>query len=513
MTSPDHLLRRQRREQGSSAIQLLVLLAIAASVCAPLAVVGSAVNDAITFQSSSRVPTSTPRVSSRSLAVVSGLASDLRRYARVYGAFQRRFNGARPEETLVHGKFAKKTKGLAPYWDTEPTAPGLDPVGEYFDLSPFRTAEGQVRIFAHYLDYGRIASLTGRFGAPSGHTHAEMTSSYRTLLMFPNDESAPFMLKLPGDWLAPHKGLSPAQVRLSVLRSEHFRDSDFLIPEPAGLVVHDGDSTLAAALSRPLPAPSSGLQRADALITIQTLFRSAESGFDKSEIGRRLIAHSGSIEQWLSSEFAPALGDVLYESIFRDFTHLELHTQNIDALVGEDGALRHNFVKDQLDMMYDPILEAATTGKLPADVHVLRNEASKHLGEPDAKYSLDEYLSEFLAQTLRLQMDMAQPMWEQVVKRAAMDFGDEGVKKTRGLSELRDLRIRTQLEEKFIPDPTARAFFDRDDVIVAQGPHNFSFRDESGVDSTLVYGRVGEVPVALRRDGNGIIAYMIAYPN
>src|SRR5688572_18586208 len=117
----------------------------------------------------------------------------LRTYARTYGQWLHRYNGAFPDEALVlDGRFKDQLEGQMPFWDVDPaqvTADAGDRTRPRVDLvgltrgSPFVTRDGKLRIYAHYLNRTARKQLEDTFGAPSGHVDAMMTSSFRTLIV------------------------------------------------------------------------------------------------------------------------------------------------------------------------------------------------------------------------------------------------------------------------------------------------------------------------------------------
>ncbi len=519
--------RRTKRAQGSAKIQAALLALAAALLVVPFGYFGEAAARTVAGRTNSAPLPLRADVGGSSHAGIGTLArevlSEARRYARVYGNVQRRFNGVRPGETLVrHTKFSKTNTGMSPFWDIAADTAGVERVGAHFEDSPFLTSEGKIRVFAHYLDKERIATLQRRFGEPTGRIRTEMTSSYRSVIMFPDDGTAPYMLKFPGEWKTAQKNLPPPKVRISVARSEHLLNSDHITPEPAGLILGSGRNE-ARVLYRPIPLPETGLQAADALVPAQALFNTKNSGFERFEPGRRLIARSGSIENWNTEEFAPALAKVIYDSVFEDFTHLELHSQNIDALIGADGAIRGVYVKDLLDMMHDPILEVATTGKKPVDVAKLRDIEWKHIGEPGASYDVYSFHNTYLRQTANQQSTFAAAVQKHLLARARETFPEHvsANEFDRLASEnlydvirdLREIRIRHAFDRQFGADASVSALFDSGELTVASGG-SLSVRRGAGKSAAngVEYGYIGEVPAAIERGDDGrVVGYKIGY--
>ena len=164
------------------------------------------------------------------------------RYAKEYARVQRFFNGGKPDEILAN-VFLGETHGNVPYWDVDSDASSHYILGME-NPSPFVTSDGKTRIFNHYLNKKSTEALIEKYGEPTGEIKAEMTSSYRTLILFPKDD-IPYMLKFSGTEfysrinsnVGERKKLDGEQVRGAVENSLHLRKSPFITPEPAGLVL------------------------------------------------------------------------------------------------------------------------------------------------------------------------------------------------------------------------------------------------------------------------------------
>src|SRR5205085_1799184 len=88
------------------------------------------------------------------------------------------------------------------------------------------------------------------------------------------------------------------------------------------------------------------------------------SEYRKSPAMRAILARHGGARRWFRDQIAPAVADLVYRSMFESFAHFELHSQNVDVLLGPDGDVLELFVKDLSDVVHDPAMEAAS-GKTP----------------------------------------------------------------------------------------------------------------------------------------------------
>lgn len=430
----------------------------------------------------------------------------LRGYARRYAEDQRTFN-SRPNERLIdHPLYRHNLYGKAEYWDVDPHDPAVKLMG-FADASPFRTPEGKTRIFSHYLDFTNRKALRATHGEPSGSVPAEMTSSYRTLVLFP-DHEAPFMLKFSGEWHAPHKRLEAKHGRISVERSHHLRRAAFLTPEPAALTT--GDVT---AIYRPIPRPRrKKLAPGDALIPLSAL-NSKE--FAASARGQRLFARHGSQEAWLAKELAPQLAHILWKSLRSNFAHLELHSQNIDLLVNKAGKLKQTFVKDQLDMMHDPGAQVAS-GQPADNVAALRDYEWGNMGEAGARFDTATFYRLLLGQTTSrpptLDRAVTQALKDIATKRrnlgalahrpeyAALVYAEASLPTY--LEALRQILIHDDIDRNFTADEKAKKALTRASGKITSGdPRCARLADLDTKD--LQFGYVYETPIAILRDPEG----------
>ncbi|MCA9581557.1 MAG: hypothetical protein KC416_07160, partial [Myxococcales bacterium] len=309
--------------------------------------------------------------------------------AREYGEIQRRYNDRQP---LDKSHFKNRVRGEVEYWDVEAGHPGVEMVGVQ-EVSPFLAPDGRTRIFNHYVDIRRRAVLEERFGSPSGSIAAEMTNSYRTLMLFPEDD-APFMLKFSGDgWYKQSKGLSPEHVRVSVERSVRQAYNKHVTSEPAGIIVAD-DSLPVTMVYRSLPEPPDGLRAGDRIVPAHAL---AHDEFWELPFAKKIASEYGSPGRWYAEEVAPALADAIFDTMVDFGTHLEAHGQNVDVILDADGHVRSVAIKDLLDVMQDHPLDVAQ-GRTPFGTSRIRDLEWKSMGEADGRYDATGIHRSFLGQ-------------------------------------------------------------------------------------------------------------------
>jgi hypothetical protein len=490
----------------------------------------------------------------------------LRAYARTYGQWLHRYNGAFPDEALaLDGRFKGQLEGQVPFWDVDPatvTADADDPARPRVDLvglaqgSPFVTRDGKLRIYTHYLNRTARKQLEETFGKPTGHVAAMMTSSFRTIILFPED-GVPFQLKFSGDEATPwgaSKQLPEKQVRTSIERGLRLRKNPRVVPELAGLVIGDGRGkprfgalgklarrlqrprgTLGAGLNviyRPLPMP---VQPGDRLITWHVLM---SPEFRNSPRGRAMFRPYGGAEAWFRTQAAPAVADILADSLLDSFAHFELHSQNVDLLVGKDGTVRQAYAKDLLDIMHDPAAEAAS-GRRPVAQKVLKDgewgDAADSGRHEIQVASLGGFYQSYFSQ---LGMDVTarrtssryagldtetafrgwvmDELYTRVAQRKDVDalarfpgfesFQDPELRRAspyQAIDGLRNSLIRDQLTLSFRADPSARASFEGRPSIVSDTKANArAFRARK---RGLTFGYVGDSPVAVARGADGLV--------
>ncbi len=491
----------------------------------------------------------------------------LRGYARTYGRWLHRYNGAFPDEALaLDGRFKGQLEGQVPFWDVDPaqvTTDASDPDRPRVDLvglstdSPFVTKDGKLRIYTHYLNRTARKQLEETFGAPTGHVAAMMTSSFRTLIILP-DEGVPFQLKFSGDEATPwgaSKQLPEKQVRTSVERGLLLRKNPRVVPELSGLVIGDGRGKprfgllgklgrrlqgrrgkLGNGLNviyRPLPMP---VERGDRLITWHVLM---SPEFRNSPRGRAMFRRWGGPEAWFRAQAAPAVADILADSLLDTFAHFELHSQNVDLLVGADGTVRQAYAKDLLDVMHDPAAEAAS-GRAPVAQRVLKDgewgDAADSGRHEISVGSLGGFYATYFSQ---LGMDVTgrrtnsryagldtetvfrgwvmDELHARIAQRVDLEaltgfpgferFHDAEARRASpydAIDGLRNAIIRDQLTRTFHADPSARERFAGRPSIVSDTKANArAFRARRrGLD----FGFVGDTPVAVTRGADGRVA-------
>jgi hypothetical protein len=420
-------------------------------------------------------------------------------------------------------------RGQVPYWDLDPTTPGVEIVGRA-DESPYLTASGKIRVYSHYLNRAEHARLAQRFGRPpDGRIHAQMSSSYRTLVLFPEGE-VPFQLKFSGP--NETKTLRAEQVEASIEKSLHLEGETAVVPEPAGLILN-GEQGLS--IFRPIAMPREGLRPGDRLMPWQVMM---DPAFRKTELAKRILERYPNPRAWFEKEAAPAFAEIIYDSLFRLHDHFTLHSQNVEALFDGQGRLRRLFVKDLLDVVTDPAAEAVARGRAPEAAAVRRAQQWGHIGESGDHFQeidLHSFYDLFFGQIgmypapLGMTGDEESPRMiaDALIKlvKARVPLRDlerfpeykavlvEGASKhpIGVIAGLRHLLLKQRLTDGFRPDAQARSRF-----FAGEGRLVSSSRNEANWfkpdDPALEYGLIGEVPVAVKRAGGIVTSYYFRFP-
>jgi hypothetical protein len=441
----------------------------------------------------------------------------LRRYAHIYVDTQQRFHGVYSDKIL--SRRGLKLSGKLPYWNIESETADLDVIG-LIEGSPLLTSEGQLCIFCHYLDQRAFDRLRECFGQATGKILARMTSSGRTVMVFPQ-ETSPFMLKFTGDFFPPKLGfnntLDAKNVRQSVENFLQQWSNPYLTPEPVGIVM---PKIQFAFLQRRLPAPrDEEIGSDDVLLGTQVILSDA---FASTQLGKRIFSQISSKDAWLENIFAPKIAELIDDSLQRRVAHLELHPQNLDILINtRTGEIRHLFVKDLEDMYQDPAAVAAT-GQLPRSLNITRDRAFGILGEYRSRFSLDRFYWEFLGQTLGEEQHStrnAVANWlreraryryrEQDLRlysEYAKLFGNQRGDLFNTIAAIRDLNVKIDLQNHFQKNESARHELTKSEgtVISTSRLKAFTF---STTQPNLEFGYVGNIPVAISRDANGLIEH------
>ncbi len=438
-------------------------------------------------------------------------------YAHIYVDTQQRFHGVYSDKILI--RRGLQLSGKLPYWDIAPDAAELEIVG-LVEISPLITSSGQLRIFCHYLDRRAWECLRELYGSPSGKMSARMTSSGRTVMVFPQDTS-PFMLKFTGDFFPPELGfnntLEAKNIRQSVENWLQQWSNPHLTPEPAGIVI---PNIQLAFLQRALPAPRNGeIGSDDVLLGTQVVLSDA---FASTQLGKRIFARMGSKDAWLENVFAPKIGELIDDSLQRRVAHLELHPQNLDILSNKrTGEIRHLFVKDLEDMYQDPAAVAAA-GQLPQKLHITRDRVFGILGEYHSQYSLERFYWEFLGQTLGKQQCSIQNAVANWLKERARSryrehnlhlypeyaklFGNQQGDLFDTIAALRDLDVKLNLNNRFCKNESARHELTKSEGTIISTSRLKAFTFTPSLPN-LEFGYVGNIPVAISRDANGLIEH------
>jgi hypothetical protein len=197
--------------------------------------------------------------------------------------------------------------GQVPFWDV-PAAKARVVLSSTDVDHPFHAGDGKVRIFAHYADAARIAELQRKYGAPAGHVDAELQSSKRTLLLFPED-GVPFFLKFDGRWAAPSgagddprmaKPLRAEHLERAAARTRQTQGNPFFTPEPAGLIAGDH-----CVLYRELPLSSLSARGGQRLLPLTALL---SGPFAATGEGKRIFGADP--DAWFARELAPHLAKI-----------------------------------------------------------------------------------------------------------------------------------------------------------------------------------------------------------
>ena len=446
--------------------------------------------------------------------------STLRRYAHIYIDTQQQFHGVYPDKILIRHRLP--LSGKLPYWDIEASTTDVEIIGSLED-SRLKTSEGKLRIFCHHLDLRAKKCLRENYRSPSGEMLARMTSSGRTVMVFPHD-SIPFMLKFSGDFFATELGfnntLEAKNIQQAIANYSQQKSNPYLTPEPVGIVIPKINF---AFLQRALPLPrGERIDYHDVLLGTSVILSDA---FASTKLGKSIFSPMGSKERWLKKVFARKIAELIDDSLQRKVVHLELHPQNLDVLVNtKTGELRHLFVKDLEDMYQDPAALAAATGEFPEALDVTRDRVFGVLGEYRSQYSLDRFYWEFLGQTLgkkqsALQKTVANWLREKALSRYAnldskidLNLYPEYItlfEKRSGdffdvIANLRDLELKLNLSQNFIKAKSAYHQFTKSEGTVVSSSRIKALAFTPSFKH-LEFGFVGNVPVAISRDRNGLI--------
>jgi hypothetical protein len=443
------------------------------------------------------------------------LLQQLRRYAHIYIDTQQRFHGVYADKILI-GR-GLELSGKLPYWDLEADTTDIKVIG-LLKGSPLITSQGKLRIFCHYLDRRAIECLKKCYGLPAGRMLGRMTNSGRTVMVFP-DRSSPFMLKFSGDFLPPEQGfnntLAAKNIRQAIANFAQQCSNPHLTPEPVGIAIPKINF---AFLHRKLPAPrDEEIYADDVLLGTQVVLSSV---FASTKLGKCIFSLAGSQKAWLENIFAPKMGELIDDSLQRRVAHLELHPQNLDVLINtKTGKIRHLFVKDLEDMYQDPAA-AAAMGKGSSELDITRDRLFGILGEYHSKYSLDRFYWEFLGQTIGAENCSVQNAVATWLKEKASDryreydltlypeyiqlYGDRPGDLFDAIAALRDLDLKINLQRHFKGDRSARQELSESEGVVVSTSKLKAFAFTPSLPN-LKFGYVGNIPVAISLDTNGLI--------
>ena len=444
----------------------------------------------------------------------------LHRYAHIYVDTQQQFHGTYSEKILVGREL--QLFGELPYWDLTVNRNELEIIGCLED-SPLLTTAGKLRIFCHYLDFRGKKLLQKKYGVPSGKILGKMTSSGRTVMVFPPN-AKPFMLKFSGNFFAPELGfnnvLNYKNILQAIANFNQQKSNPYLTPEPVGIVIPELDF---AFLQRALPLlQDKFLELNDVVLGTSVILSTV---FAATELGQSIFSIFGGQETWLEQIFAPQIANLIDDTLQRKIAHLELHPQNLDVVINsQTGQIRQLLVKDLEDMYQDPAAFAALNGEYPTALNVTRDRLFGVLGEYHSKYTLDRFYWEFLGQTLGKENLLIQetvakflrvkfihrwsnshlwdrcqlyPEYRQLMGNGSGDVFD-------AIALIRDLELKLNLEQNFRSDQTAFGqFINQSGTIVANNKLKaFSF---TPTFKHLEFGFVGKVPLAITKDSEEMI--------
>ncbi len=300
----------------------------------------------------------------------------LRELALQWNCYGQHYN-TRTELVVADIYGPEKRAGELRYWDLtmehlkqrpyrdEPPVLELFPKN-FSGFSPY-VQEEKTRVYLHYLGEDAKDRRVPLKRAPDGTVRGHLTSSFRTLLVV-DDGPKPYFIKLNGDSiearskggkLSHEKKIYTVAVQKAVTMGRELKVGDHLVADSHGLLAsHERVFANWNSLYRDfhLSAGEFGSvwTKSDTLIPVHAL---ASQKFFETEEGTRVLgATSQERNRWVNREFVPPLVDIIVESGFRQGVHLELHGQNIDVLLSEEGCVRQVFVKDLGDVGVDPVV-------------------------------------------------------------------------------------------------------------------------------------------------------------
>ncbi|PCE22503.1 hypothetical protein BWP39_22760 [Paraburkholderia acidicola] len=335
------------------------------------------------------------------LRVLNGEVNRRDGYAIQRALYEQRFNGSRDTNEFGITSTNRNEawfqrlirRGDVPYWDLSDeqiAAQGarLDVFGNADD-SPFRTAEGNVRVRLHYSEEADLKRMTDAFGPPTDTEPAIMTSSLRTVQIETQNGWQLMKFSMPDGSIFGYsdgdKTLAPDKVAAAVQASDAARDFPDIAGEPAGLSLDLGDQNRPVTqLWRTMPVAERGYQAGDFVAPLHVF---TSDKFANTPLGTRFFGTDVSDsrltpqQQWLTQELAPKIGDTLLRMIMDLHVHPMLHEQNVDVVVSASGHVLDVVVKDLSDLRFDP-RAAAVSGNhntgVPASAATLLYDPSQY---------------------------------------------------------------------------------------------------------------------------------------
>ncbi len=184
-------------------------------------------------------------------------------------------------------------------------------------------------------------------------------------------------------------------------------------------------------------------------------------------------------------------------------------------------------------MYQDPAAFAAATGEYPRELETTRDRVFGVLGEYRSQYSLDRFYWEFLGQTLGKEESVAQEAVANCLRKKALSryanlapkihlklyseyiqlFVERSGDIFDVIANLRDLELKLNLNNKFLQNKSAYHQFIKSETTIVSSSRIKAFAFTPSFKH-LEFGYVGNVPIAISRDRNGIINdYYLKFKN
>lgn len=276
------------------------------------------------------------------------------------------FRGFLPLAEHIKGEF--ELEGEAPFWILDEgavaaleAAGALELHGDWRRHSPL---PGRLYISCHYLDDRRRERLLRLLGTPYGRDRQWVLSSPRTVAI-QHGETA-FCLKFCGQTIEKLEAradrfLSRQKVAATV-QTNRLLPEQLALREDAGftLKLSDDSQEDLSVIFREIPLNRVELGR-DLYLPVFTCFAPGSPAMKEKIFG----VYSEHPEKWLTEQFIPRLADLIWSAFAETGVHLELHQQNLNALLRE-GHLLALLYQDSCDVLEDPLYQLLHL-RLPAE--------------------------------------------------------------------------------------------------------------------------------------------------